>query len=751
MTRPAPTPLLRKLLSVGFAALLVGPALASAGCSDPAPEPAKKDASSDASETTVGDIGDTTGDSAVDPDIDTGATDTAGNDGPGTDAVDTGADSDVPVDIAQCTTASDCEGVVNPTNCQQAACEAGQCKAAAKPLPFCCNDSACDDKDECTEDSCDPATAKCENKVDPKCCTGKQTMFKSGFEAASLGDLKISDGAGNGGVTWSQSTARAHSGKASLYFGNACKTYDTSMTVDGGCKAGKDGQAVSTALTSGEFLLPSGTVAHVQFWLWLDAEPPLSANFSPGNCATACPQNASCVIVNGASQCLPERDVLTVNLLQGGKTIPLFSSLSIGKTTAGNWQQIALDLSAFGGSAAKLQWQFSSGTALKNQYEGIYLDDVVIETVCAQNACSPTAPCADDGNACSTNPCTPYNNGKNGAGACLYSAIPGCCADDGDCKDDNACTVDSCKQGQCSFAPDSSKPTCCKTSVPFGDDFDGGSLSSVGWTALEQNSTAVQWRLLSATSGSALAFVNEAGTSYADETLSEEVGAKGTLCSPNIQLKQGTLFNLLTFHLKLETEWSGTDAKSYKNPPVEGLPKYDAFSVQVLVDSQLQTAWSSDAIYGTTGGNWQPITVSLDAWAGKKVQVCLNFDAGDGSKNDYTGAWVEDLAVKVACSKQACYLDSECAAKSCGACEVAKCDSTAGCTCAKVAGCCAGDGDCTDTDPCTTDVCVSGVCKNTKVDNCCTTDAACDDKDACTTDACTALVCKHAPIPDCKP
>lgn len=749
MTRPACFSVSRALTALAWAALLALPLLSSAGCSDPAPEPAKKDTSSADSDASDVSGADTASDTEVPQDSDASSGDSSGSDAANLDSADSAADGDAAVDVAQCATASDCDGTLTLTACQQASCEAGECKASAKPLPFCCSDAACDDKDECTEDSCDPATSKCENKVDPKCCTGKQTMFKSGFEAASLGDLKISDSAGNGGVTWSQSTARAHSGKASLYFGNACKTYDTSMTVDGGCKAGKDAQPVSSTLTSGEFLLPAGTVAHVQFWLWLDAEPPLTDSFPAGKCASACALNSACVVVNGVSQCLPERDVLNVNLLQGGKTIPLFSSLSIGKTTGGTWKQIALDLSAFGGSAAKLQWQFASGTALKNHYEGIYLDDVVIETVCAQNACSPTAPCAADGNACSADPCTPYNNGKNGAGACLYGAIPGCCADDGDCKDDNACTVDSCKQGQCSFVPDASKPSCCKPSVPFGDDFDGGSLASVGWTALEQNSTAVQWRLLSAASGSALAFANEDGSSYADSSLSEEVGAKGTLCSPSVQLKEGTLYNLLTFQLKLETEWSGADAKAYKNPPVEGLPKYDAFGVQVLVDSQLQPAWSSDAIYGTTEGKWQTITVSLDAWAGKKVQVCLSFDAGDGSKNDYSGAWIEDLAVKIACSKQACYLDSECAAKSCGACEQAKCDAAAGCVCAKVSGCCAGDGDCTDTDPCTTDVCKSGVCKNDKVANCCTSEADCDDKDACTTDVCAALVCKHQPIADC--
>ena len=634
------------------------------------------------------------------------------------DVADTASDADAAVEIAQCATGSDCTDLAGLPACQQATCEAGQCKAAAKPLPFCCNDAACDDKDECTTDACDSATHQCKNQIDPKCCSGKQTMYKTGFEAASLGDLKIADGATNGGVGWTQATARAHSGKASLYFGNACKTYDNSMTVDGGCKPGKDATAVSTSLTTSEFLLPAGTTAQVHFWLWLDTEPPHTSAFPAANCKSACPSTSSCVLANGEAQCLPEKDLFTVSLLHGGKATPLFSSLSIGKSTGGNWKEVALDLSSFGGNAVKLQWQFGTTTGVKNQHEGIYLDDVVIETVCTQNACSPSSPCADDGNACTTDPCSTYANGKSGAGSCLYSAIPGCCAVDKDCKDDNTCTTDSCKNGQCAFSPDASKPTCCKASVPFGDDFDGGSLSSSGWTATEQNSTAVQWRLLGSGTGGALAFANEDGNSYHDGTLGNDVGAKGTLCTPAITLKEGTLYNLLTFQLKLDTEWSGGTTSAYKNPPVEGLAKYDTFGVQVLADSQFYPAWNSDAIYGTTAGKWQPITVSLGPWAGKKVQVCLYFDAGDGSKNDYSGPWIEDLAVKVACSKQSCYLDSECAAKVCGSCEKATCDASLGCSCTKVAGCCSKDGDCDDKDSCTSDSCSGATCKNAKIDGC---------------------------------
>lgn len=716
MTSPVSTPLLRAALVLGLALVLP-----TACTEDPKPAAAKADTTDASDAVPPADAdGSSAGSDAELPDVipDTAQPDSTDAEDAKSDMAETAGDADTAAEIAQCATASDCTELLTLPACQQAACEAGQCKAAPKPLPFCCNDAACDDKDECTNDACDAATKQCKNQVDPKCCTGKQTMFKTSFEAASLGDLKVTDGASNGNVGWTQATTRAHSGNAALYFGNACKTYDNSMTSDGGCKPGKDATPVSTTLTTGEFLLPPGTTAQIHFWLWLDTEPPHTTAFPAGTCKSACPSTSSCVLVNGEAQCLPEKDLFTVNLVQSNKTTQLFSSLSIGKTTGGKWKQVALDLSAFGGSAAKLQWQFATATGLKNQHEGIYLDDVVIETVCAQNACSPSSPCADDANACTADPCSAYANGNSGAGACLYSAIPGCCAEDKDCTDNNSCTIDSCKNGQCAFTPDASKPTCCKASVPFGDDFDGGSIAASGWTAMEQNSTEVQWRLLSSGTGGALAFSNEGGTSYQDSTLGEDVGPKGTLCTPSMTLKEGTLYNLLTFQLKLDTEWSGGDPKAYKNPPVEGLTKYDTFGVQVLADSQFYPVWNSDAVYGTTAGKWQPITISLAPWAGKKVQVCLQFDAGDGSKNDYAGAWIEDLAVKVACSKQSCYLNSECAAKTCAACETASCGASAGCICAKIPGCCGKDADCDDKDACTADSCSNATCKNAKIDGC---------------------------------
>ena len=127
-------------------------------------------------------------------------------------------------------------------------------------------------------------------------------------------------------------------------------------------------------------------------------------------------------------------------------------------------------------------------------------------------------------------------------------------------------------------------------------------------------------------------------------------------------------------------------AAQYVNPPVPGNPKLDWFSVQIVSGGVPEVVWSSDQIQGTTQGQWLPITVSLDAWAGKSVQVCMRFEAGDGVLNDKPGVNIDNYSLGEACAKAACYWDTDCAKKTCAPCQKAVCAATA-CTCAAIASC----------------------------------------------------------------
>jgi hypothetical protein len=664
------------------------------------------------------DAGTDAGAADVSVDADAGAGDVEAPDGdagttselPGGDD-GAGADAEVEVDAGTapaCTTDADCAGKLNLTFCQEGKCDGGVCKAVKKP-DTCCADADCDDKAECTTDKCNLEAHTCSHAPVVNCCSGKVTLAKLGFEQVVPGDeLKETAAATNGNVKWQLSTHRAHGGKQSLYLGNECRTYDTSATPDDGCAPTGKASPVSSVLTSKELALPKDKKVHLHFWLWLDAEPPLvPGTLAAGSCTTPCAVGNTCVQFGGSSQCLPEKDVLTVQALAGDKVVPLFNSTTIGKTTAGQWQHVAIDLSPWAGVGIKLQWQFNTGTGLNNAHEGVYLDDVVVETICAQGGalCDDKVACEDDGNACSQNSCTGYvNGGTSKLGVCFYDKPAGCCTGNSDCDDGNDCTVDSCANGQCQNAPDASKPACCKPSLVNQDDFDDGTLDK--WTPVGSNSAAVKWRIdpKGGVDGKAAAyFGTEALEGYDDPSLLP-LGAKGLICTPLVTLKQGTLYNLLTFDLKLETEWSGLPKESYKNPPVAGKPKFDLFSVVVQSGGQLTPVWTSDVVYGTTGGKFVPVGVTLDAWQGKPVQVCFAFDAGDATQNAAGGVWLDNVVLKAACSKKACYFDGECAGLTCNACGTPACTAT-GCGCNLAPDCCTSAQDCDDNDPCTLDDC----------------------------------------------
>lgn len=660
--------------------------LLAAGCGTPTPTPipitlpdghlqdTRFDAVDGAEDATVAD--------AADDDL---PADIEAADGQDIDEPDEGA-TDATADLAECATDTDCSKL-KLGFCDAAVCADGICKIAAKS-GLCCGDAACDDENVCTTDHCDLDSHVCGHEVITNCCVGKKLMGDYDFEAGMNVDFIAAGAASNGLVQWQASTTRAHGGKSSIYFGNPCHNYDTSSAVVNACKPGK-ASPVSTTLTSKAFSLPKGIGAQLHFWLWLDTEPPYSDSVPPGACIPGCGPTSTCVMVGGSAQCIPEKDVLTLSVLVGGQTLPVFYSTQIGKSTNGGWRHIAVDMSAWAGQDIAARWSFATGTGIKNGYEGIYLDDIRIETACQGNAsaaCSQDAPCPNDGEACTVDSCTYFSNGID-VGWCYHDKASGCCMGDAECSDGNDCTTDSCNGGLCAFVPDVTKPACCKPEVLLFDDFDTPGLE--GWTPSGGNSDTVKWQSEAgggANKSGAVCFGNATCTNYDDATLASGVGPKGALCTKVAKLKTGSVYNLLSFELLLDTEWSDVLPASYKNPLAPGNPKVDFFSVELYFDTMLHPAWTSDAIQGTTGGKWLPVTVPLDAWQGKTVQVCLRFDAGDGQANDKKGLHLDNLVLKVACAKKPCYWDGECSALSCGPCTAPACTET-GCACAKAPGC----------------------------------------------------------------
>lgn len=617
--------------------------------------------------------------------------------------------------------------------CETAVCKEGVCEAVFK-TGTCCNDAQCDDGAACTIDKCDLGTNTCSNKTKANCCEGQQTFLDVSFEQSSFEDFKAVEGANNGNVKWSLSTDRSHTGKASLYLGSPCKTYDNSATVANSCAPGSAPKPVLSNLSSKEVILPQGKQAVAHFWVWIAAEPSyLAAGVPAGTCTPTCKKGTSCVKLDDGSPgiCLPENDVLRVYVdTTGPAADPVWLSTEIGKNTTG-WHHVSINLASFqkagSDTAVKLRWEFSANN-INNEYEGVYLDDVVIETLCAgdDTLCDGKTACKDDGNPCTAEACTPFANDAT-SGICFYDQTPGCCVAVTDCNDKNDCTVDSCQkeeqapQGTCDHVPDVSNVACCQESTIYSDGFESGSISA--WQHVNTNSKTIKWQHNSKdakTGSGSLYFGNASFTGYDDATLGKGKGPRGSVCTKPVKLSAGTVYNVLTFNLKLKTEWYKQPKENYKNPPAQSESKLDELRVDIALPTGLKAAWSSDEIYGTTDDAWVPVIVSLDKWAGQEVGLCFTFDAGDDLGNTDGGVWIDDVQLGVKCTKQECSLDSQCEAK-CGACTTASCEKGA-CKCDKVPNCCKGSADCDDGDKCTNDACVDGNCTHELGDPQCCSD-----------------------------
>ncbi len=638
--------------------------------------------------------------------------------------------------------------------CEEAKCDTGSNTCKAQPKGgFCCDDVVCDDNNPSTIDKCNPDTAKCEYKAKAGACESHLFMLQTFFEQGQLEGFQTTDGATNGNVKWHVDNKRSHSGKSALYFGNECYSYDASMTASTSCTGGGTGGAIATTLKAPSVTLPKGKQSMLHFWLWLAAEPTyLDAGSTKGTCS-GCGTDFSCIINDNISVCAPEKDILKVKV--NGEEV--WNSMSIGKSTKGQWAHVALDLAKFTGNAATLTWEFKTNSGLKNNFEGIYLDDVIVETVCDEPGnsilCDNTTNCKADDSACTADGCTKFANNASGSGICFFDQTPGCCVGVIDCDDMNDCTKDSCtkasgaEQGVCKNVPNADNAQCCQASNYLSEGFENG-LST--WTTAASNSQVVTWQKNpnGGVNGTASLYFGGANFANYDDpaVLPKGKGPAGIICSKTITLKTGTIYNLAQFQLNLATEWDGKDKAAFKNPPdlPPGTPagvvsqKVDELKLLLKIAGQYCGAseckapgtelpdgiWTSDMVQGTTDGKWLPVAVKLDKYAGKDVQVCFSFDAGDGIANQFKGAAIDDVKVDVACKEATCLYDAMCAA-GCNSCQTAQCLPDGSCACNQKPDCCVTSADCDDVDTCTNDTCTGGTCVHAlKSPTCCSNKTA---------------------------
>ena len=145
---------------------------------------------------------------------------------------------------------------------------------------------------------------------------------------------------------------------------------------------------------------------------------------------------------------------------------------------------------------------------------------------------------------------------------------------------------------------------------------------------------------LTASDGSFSAWFGDAITSTYDTGEPVKGGIVSTFIDLPTNFSDGGKL-ALEFDVKLDTEWDGL---FYLNPL--GI---DRLSIELLGVGAPKEIWSSDEIGGTTNGAWLSQSVDLTQWAGKTIQLRIQFDSVDGNGNAYMGPMLDNLYVGRVC------------------------------------------------------------------------------------------------------
>jgi uncharacterized repeat protein (TIGR01451 family) len=324
----------------------------------------------------------------------------------------------------------------------------------------------------------------------------------------------------------------------------------------------------------------------------------------------------------------------------------------------------------------------------------------------------------DDGNACTTDVCTPSG--------CGHQAIPGCvpCAVDGDCNDGNACTTDSCSAGVCT----TSAIQGCVPCAVDGDCNDGNACTTDSCSAGVCTTSAIEGCVPCAGDGDCNDG-NACTTDFCFAGACQAAPIGGCVpCATDGDCNDG---NACTT--------DSCSAGACTATPIEGC-------VPCTVDGDC-----NDGNACTTD------SCSAGACTASPIEGCVPC-AADGDCND-GNACTTDFCFAGACQAAPidgcvpCTTDGDC--NDGNACTTDSCSAGA-CTATPIDGCvpCAADGDCNDGNACTTDSCSAGACTTTPIDGCilCTTDADCSDGNGCTIDVCGGETCLPSqPIEGCVP
>ena len=205
---------------------------------------------------------------------------------------------------------------------------------------ICTSDADCGDGDPCTFDACEQPLCEHYGLNGPGCCVAS-TQSIATFDEGTLDGLYVTDNLKTG-VFWRVDTTRSTSGAYSLYCGDPwTQSYAAA-------------ERVKSSVTTPVVHVPSGGATAVLFDLFKDTRPML------------------------------HHDVLQIFVLKEGLLLPLWSSKSLPMGgTGGVFQSFVVSLSHFAGQSIQLRAVFDTVDIPDDAHEGVYLDDLRLETICA--------------------------------------------------------------------------------------------------------------------------------------------------------------------------------------------------------------------------------------------------------------------------------------------------------------------------------------------------------------------------------
>jgi hypothetical protein len=236
-----------------------------------------------------------------------------------------------------CTVDTDCD---DKNDCTTDTCDIGAEACVFTEVKGCCNvDSDCDDGDNlCTLDTCSVHKCGYAPTNAPGCCVPE--LWSNAFDGGDLKGMQLSNSAGaaKGWQLWANASP-AKSAPGALYYG-----YPATMSFDFGSSSG-------TARTP-VVALPMNQVASARFWLYVDTEADVSYD-----------RLEIAPIVNGA------------------KGATLWTKGSAGFSLKG-WMDVTLSLAAYKGKQVQLEFSFNSIDSLYNTGRGVLVDDLRILVAC---------------------------------------------------------------------------------------------------------------------------------------------------------------------------------------------------------------------------------------------------------------------------------------------------------------------------------------------------------------------------------